>query len=112
MLYFKVAESATMSAVDEESLKMFTKRLGKLVLEVKTERKDKKLKGLLVKLKTEVLRHEKAANSFRESHGLHFLYNIIEHHPSVRESILAVTCSLLANLTTLDNATKQHVSAA
>lgn len=100
-----------MSAVDDETLKMLTKRLGKLVLEAKSGRNDKKLKGLLVQLKTEVLRNDKAAISFRESHGLHFLYNIIEHHPSVRDSVLAVTCSLLANLTTLDNATKQHVSA-
>ena len=99
-----------MSAADEESLKTLTKRLGRLVLEAKSGRKDKQLKGLLVQLKTEVLRNEGAAKDFRESHGLHFLYNIIEHHPSVRETILAVTCSLLANLTTLDDATKRHVS--
>jgi len=99
-----------MSVAEDETLKVLTNRLGKLVLEAKSGRKDKKLKGLLVQLKTEVLRNAKAATSFRDCHGLHFLYNIIEHHPSVRHSVLAVTCGLLANLTTLDNATKQHVS--
>ena len=98
-----------MSTKRSYELKKLVKDLGKLVLESKTGEKDRKLKGLLLHLKKEILRNNEMAVNFRELDGLKLICNILQSHTIVRDSIVAVCLSLSANLSVLDPETKKHV---
>ena len=98
-----------MSSKSGEELKKMVKDLGRLVTELKSSKKDRKLKGLLLHLKKEVLRNSEMAVNFRELDGVKLVRDTLEKHSLLRDSIVATCFSLLANLAALDVETKKYV---
>ena len=86
------------------------KDLEKLVSRHMKEREDRKLKGLLLYLKGNVLRNSVHAEHFRTEGGVSLLCTLLQKYSSIRDSVIATVMSLLANLTALDGKTKQEVS--